>query len=106
MPAVQVSFHPVAIAEARAAHAWYAKRSAAAAAAFLAEIDHAVELIAASPERWPVYRFGTQRLLMRRFPFALVYRRAGGSALVLAIAHTRRRPGYWHARLSLADRSG
>jgi hypothetical protein len=63
------------------------------------EIDHAVELIAASPERWPTYAFDTQRLLLRWYPFSVVYRHAGGLALVLAIAHTRRRPGYWRDRL-------
>jgi hypothetical protein len=100
MSAAKVSFHPAAVAEARAAHSWYAERSALAAAAFVYEIDHAVELIAASPERWPAYVFGTQRLLLRRYPFSIVYRHYGDLALVLAFAHTRRRPGYWRGRLS------
>jgi plasmid stabilization system protein ParE len=99
MPAVRIDFHPSAIAEAKAAHAWYAQRNERAAAGFLAELDHAVELIAAGPERWPVHRLGTRRLVLRRFPFAIVYRLAGEFVLVLAIAHTRRRPGYWRGRL-------
>jgi hypothetical protein len=39
MPAVRIDFHPSAIAEAKAAHAWYAQRNERAAAGFLAELD-------------------------------------------------------------------
>jgi hypothetical protein len=46
-----------------------------------------------------VHRLGTRRLVLRRFPFAIVYRLAGEFVLVLAIAHMRRRPGYWRGRL-------
>jgi plasmid stabilization system protein ParE len=99
MPAVGVAFHPEAIAEARAARAWYAERSRAAAEAFIAELDRAVALIAADPERWSAHPFGTRRFLLRRFPYALVYRVGASSALVIAVAHTRRRPGYWRVRL-------
>jgi hypothetical protein len=35
-------FHPEAVAEARAARRWYADRSPLAAAAFVAELDHAL----------------------------------------------------------------
>jgi hypothetical protein len=50
------------------------------------------------PDRHPVYIEGTRRLLLRRFPFGLVYEVYEGKALILAIAHHRRRPGYWTER--------
>lgn len=99
MPAVRIEFHPAAIDEAQAAHAWYEARSAAAAAAFLAEVEHAIELIAADPQRWPAHRLGTRRLVLRRFPFSIVYRLSDAAALVLAVSHVRRRPSYWRGRL-------
>jgi len=74
MPSVPVGFHPEAIAEAAAAVKWYQERSDAAAAAFLAELDRAVESIAEAPERWPQYLHETRRFLLHRFPFAIVYR--------------------------------
>jgi hypothetical protein len=33
-----------------------------------------------------------------RFPFSLVYRMRGDDVEVLAVAHGRRRPGYWRSR--------
>jgi hypothetical protein len=39
-----------------------------------------------------------RRFLLPRFPFAVAYVIRGDDVLVLAIAHTRRRPGYWRGR--------
>jgi tRNA(Ile)-lysidine synthase TilS/MesJ len=40
-----------------------------------------------------------KRWLCERFPYAVIYRIASdGSIRVLAVAHHRRRPGYWRAR--------
>jgi toxin ParE1/3/4 len=99
MPAVRVEFHPAAIAEANAAFVWYAERDEAAAAAFLGELDRASDLIAGDPTRWPPHLFGTRRIVLRRFPFSVVYRAVGEAALVFAVSHNRRRPGYWQDRL-------
>lgn len=99
MPAVRVELHPAAVAEARAAHAWYSERNRDAANAFMAEVDRAIALIAANPDRWPTHRFGTRRILLRRFPFALVFRHDQGAVIVFAFAHSRRRPAYWKDRL-------
>jgi len=35
---------------------------------------------------------------LRRFSFNLVYRTRDGEAVVVAVAHKRRRPGYWRSR--------
>jgi hypothetical protein len=37
-------------------------------------------------------------LLVRRFPFALIYRQLTGGIEILAVAHVRRRPSYWRDR--------
>jgi len=93
-----VEIHPDAIQEAAAAVEWYASRSQRAAEAFTAEVDRAVEIISESPERWPAYLHATRRYLLRRFPFAVVYRVRPSVVQVLAIAHGKRRPGYWRER--------
>jgi hypothetical protein len=36
---------------------------------------------------------------VRRFPFALVYAVDKTEILIVAVAHTHRRPEYWHDRL-------
>ena len=38
-------------------------------------------------------------LLLRRFPYAVVVRESAEEVLVIAFAHTARRPGYWRHRL-------
>jgi plasmid stabilization system protein ParE len=98
VPPSAVEIHPEAWAEASAAVAWYAKRSLRAAEAFVAALDQAIAGIAATPDRWTRYLHGTRRLVLRRFPFAVVYRSVDLKVQVLAVAHLKRRPGYWRKR--------
>ena len=41
----------------------------------------------------------TRRVLLRDFPFAVVYRPDAESITVLPLAHHSRRPGYWQTRV-------
>jgi plasmid stabilization system protein ParE len=96
----KIDVHPEAVAEAHAAAQWYRERSALAADAFLAELDRSVERIAENPEMYPSYVRGTRRYLLQRFPFYLVYREIAGRLEIVAIAHGRRKPGYWKKRIA------
>ena len=98
MPHVQIRFHPAAAAEVEAAVQWYAERSPIAADAFVAEVNTCVERVREAPERWPRYVHGTRRYLFPHFPFSLVYRVRHGEIEIVAVAHHRRRPGYWRSR--------
>lgn len=98
MPRAQAWLHPEAIAEARAAQEWYYAQNAEAADAFMAELDLAIERIEEAPRQWPGYLFGARRYLLRRFPFFVVFREAGARVEIVAVAHARRRPGYWIGR--------
>lgn len=97
---VPVELHPEAIEEARAARLWYAERSPSAAAAFVAELDRAVAVIGEAPARWPRHLGKTRRFVMRRFPFTVVYRELQDCVEAVAVAHAKRRPGYWKDRLT------
>jgi plasmid stabilization system protein ParE len=88
-----------ALQEVEAAARWYAERSVTAAAAFSVEIDAAESAIARLPEAWPPFVHGTRRYLLQRFPFSVVYRIEDQRILIVAVAHARRRPGYWKARI-------
>jgi plasmid stabilization system protein ParE len=35
-----------------------------------------------------------------RFPFSLIYAEESGEILIIAVAHQKRRPGYWRRRIS------
>jgi len=84
--------------EAWAAEAWYRLRSPAAADRFVRELRRAIALIAESPARWPLGRRNTRRYVMWRFPFSIVYRIEDSGVCIVAIAHARRRFGYWRDR--------
>ena len=94
-----IELHPEAIAEASDAREWYAERSSVAADAFMAELDVAIDCICKSPERWATYSHGTRRYLMKRFPYLIVYRATEDKLQVIAVAHGKRKPGYWRRRL-------
>jgi plasmid stabilization system protein ParE len=94
-----VDFDPRAVREARAARRWYARVSAALATAFLAALDDAIAQVGAAPLAWPPHVHGTRVFRLRRFPYHLVYVEQPAGVLVIAVAHNRRRPGYWRRRL-------
>jgi plasmid stabilization system protein ParE len=91
--------HPAALAEAQAAVDWYAARSKRAAEAFLNELDHAMQQLSEHPEQFPRFDFGTRRAVLRTFPFLVIFRETATSVEVIAVAHGRRRPGYWRDRI-------
>jgi plasmid stabilization system protein ParE len=93
-----VRFHAAAEAELMEARAWYAGRSEIAARAFATEVAWAVPEICNAPERWKRYDYGTRRFILPNFPFSIVYRVHQDAVQVVAVAHHRRRPGYWRGR--------
>lgn len=85
-----------------AAFEWYAERSVAAAEGFREELRHAVEMVSTAPGRWPRFSGRTRRYVFPRFPYSLVYRMFVNDVEVVAVAHGKRRPGYWRSRLRRA----
>jgi plasmid stabilization system protein ParE len=58
-----------------------------------------VEHVARAPERWPVVRgHYRQKVFTGPFPYVLIYRTQAEVVFVVAVAHQRRRPGYWVGR--------
>jgi len=51
---------------------------------------------AGSPRRG---RLPSRQLKVRGFPYIVAYRIRPGDVYVVAVAHTRRRPGYWKDRV-------
>jgi len=95
----ELAFHPAAAEELLEAEEWYAERSLTAANTFAREAATGIERIREAPERWPAYIHGTRRIVLRRFPFTIIYRVGGEQIQILAVAHQKRRPGYWRDRL-------
>ncbi|OIO92438.1 MAG: hypothetical protein AUJ92_14165 [Armatimonadetes bacterium CG2_30_59_28] len=98
MGLAELELHPEAVAEAKATREWYAERSPRAAARFVIELDGALGRIREFPDLWPSYLHGTRRCLLHHFPYQIVYRQLDDVIQVVAVAHCRRRPGYWRHR--------
>lgn len=78
---------------------WYQARSPRVASRFEEAFASIVGRIGESPEQFPAcdeegYRFA----MLGRYPYSLIYRIVGDVVQVVAVAHQRRRPGYWASR--------
>lgn len=97
--------------ELTAAAEWYEDRRPGLGLDFVAEVTRAVASICEGPEAWPCWRgvetrVPVRKFVLQRFPFALPYLIDAGTVVVLAVAHGRRTPGYWRARLGDSGGSG
>ena len=95
---IEVSFHPEAVRELRAAFLWYFDRNPVVAQSFQAETEHAIEVVLENPRRWPRWGKSGRKYVFPRFPFNLIYRVNLGVIEVIAVAHQKRKPGYWKKR--------
>jgi toxin ParE1/3/4 len=91
--------HPLAWREVEAADDWYFSHSFDASVAFLGDLQSALASVSQAPQRWPKYLYGTRRIVMQRFPFSVVFLDEPDLVIIVAIAHSKRRPGYWKDRV-------
>jgi toxin ParE1/3/4 len=100
---VRIRFHEEARIEFLAAAEWYESERPGLGDEFLDQIGRALETIAAQPRAWPTWAAakGTdfRRFAVPRFPYSVIFAARGEELFVLAVAHGRRRPGYWTERL-------
>jgi plasmid stabilization system protein ParE len=94
-------FHPEASDEVVAIKRWYMDQSEAAATRFDEEVQRSIQTICEDPLVWRERIPGVRQYAMHRFPFYVVYRIKTDVIEVLAIAHARRRPGYWKSRIEV-----
>jgi plasmid stabilization system protein ParE len=89
-----VQFHPDALLELMDGAGFYGEL-------FLTQVDDALALITEMPRAWPVWpgRPNLHRRVLQKVPYAIVYTVDQGSVFVVAVEHTRRRPGYWLTRI-------
>lgn len=94
-----VEFDSAAREEFDEAFNWYANRSTAAAVGFAIEIEATLEKIERDPERFATTFSGCQYCSLRKYPYSVVYYRNRNRITVVAIAHAKRKPGYWRLRI-------
>jgi toxin ParE1/3/4 len=95
---VNIEFHPAADAELRAAAALYEVRVTGLGSDFLTEVERVCSRISEHQALGPKLDGVHRRVSLRRFPFGLIYRVSGSKIQIVAVAHRRRRHGYWRQR--------
>jgi plasmid stabilization system protein ParE len=99
MPVRVVEFHPQAEREIASAERWYHRRSPSVAQRLLQAFDEAVQRITTAAEQGSPYQQNYRWMRVKRFPYVIYYEvRDPHPVYVYAVAHTRRRPGYWRRR--------
>jgi toxin ParE1/3/4 len=99
MPPSNVVFHRLAAREYRSARDWYAARSTEVAERFRVSVDRAVDRITSEAESLPHLSGAYRYVRAGRFPYLLIFRPVDvREIMILAVAHTSRRPGYWRRR--------
>jgi toxin ParE1/3/4 len=94
----QIRLGSAARSEAQAAYKYYFQRDPAVADRFADEFDRQIERLRTVSETGREYMHGARRLLMKKFPYLIVFRVYSNYVSVIAVSHGRRRPGYLHRR--------
>ncbi|QKS30445.1 MAG: type II toxin-antitoxin system RelE/ParE family toxin [Candidatus Accumulibacter similis] len=90
---------PLALAELHDAATFYALQATAELGpAFVAEFERTANLVLANPLLGAVFRDTRRRYTLRRFPYSIIHQVGAEEIWILAVAHHRRRPGYWGHR--------
>jgi plasmid stabilization system protein ParE len=90
--------------ELREAVAYYEEKSPRLGLDFEAEIEKSIRTIREFPDWWPLREDGTRRYLTHRFPYLVIYTQKKDHIWIIAIAHCKRRPGYWKDRAIETER--
>ncbi len=83
---------------------WYEARRSGLGKELLDEIDATLPLIGSRPQSFPRLQdvsatHEIRRALLARFPYAIVFLVRPEELRVLAVAHAKRRRGYWLSRI-------
>jgi plasmid stabilization system protein ParE len=94
--------------ELTASRTWYGVKSREVARDFTTSVERTVTRIRELPHsapRWPgIDDEDVRRIVVPDFPYLVVYLVTDDEIIILAVAHTRRRPGYWRERVRKAAR--
>lgn len=96
---MKLIFHPEAELEFSEAANYYQEHSPGLGVEFIEEVQYGLELLKRHPDIFPQIEPGVRRILIRRFPFAILFHRSSDIVFILAIMHLHRNPEYWKQRL-------
>jgi plasmid stabilization system protein ParE len=96
---VKLVIEEAALAELKDAAAFYReKANAELGLALVSEFERGASFLLANPLIGTPFRGTSRRYVLRRFPYSIIYRATADEIQIVAVAHHRRRPGYWAKR--------
>ncbi|RHW23970.1 type II toxin-antitoxin system RelE/ParE family toxin [Nocardioides immobilis] len=98
-------FHPEARAELVADVDWHDDREVGVGLRFEVAVRAAIGAAVDAPESWAVWPGWDRQPVVRSkgvsdFPYRVVYFVQGDVLMIVAVAHAKRRPGYWRDRVT------
>jgi toxin ParE1/3/4 len=99
MPPRGVVVHAEARLELIAARDYYDERREGYGPLFIDAVERELKLLLEFPRIGKPLILGARRRTLRDWPYAIIYQPILGGIYVVAIAHHRRRPGYWRRRV-------
>ena len=101
---MRLPFEEAAALELEEAAAWIERERSGYGERLLVEVARTVDRAADLPRSGIMVQgmepgHEVRRFVVRRFPYSVVVAMVSGQPTVIAVAHGRREPGYWRARL-------
>jgi len=83
---------PLAAADVEAGYRWYESQRAGLGEEFLSAVQAALQNAVSGPQSYPLVHRDKRRVLLRRFPYSLIYRLVENQVVVVACLHGSRHP--------------
>lgn len=96
---MKAGFHPIAFEEIVETTAYYEGEVPGLGDRFITEVEQIVEVLCDQPNIGQSVGEELRRIILARFPYSLIYSIESERIWVIAVAHHRRRPGYWQERI-------
>ncbi|MFT5622717.1 MAG: hypothetical protein ACI9FZ_000642 [Bacteroidia bacterium] len=95
---MQVVFASGVLEEVKEAQTHYESKVPGLGQAFVVIVHASIQEIKRFPHRSRLLDGNYRRFIVNRFPYGIIYRIEADIIYVVAVAHFKRRPGYWNLR--------
>lgn len=94
-----IGFDPDARVDFLAAVGYYEECKTGLGRRFRDAVETEFKVIRGMPFLFRVIHAPFRRCLVPKFPYSIIFSIEPGFILIIALAHAKRRPGYWHGRI-------
>jgi len=98
---MRLVFRPEARNEIFVAQNWYEERALGLGLEFARAVDVTVGRMMRTPHAYASLDTQYRHLMLRKFPYSLVYHVSDAEIVVVSCFHHRRRPGSWMGNVSI-----